>query len=69
MSAAKEWYIRAAEKSCWSAVQLGELYWLGLIGKIDKMEASRWYLQAAIQGSTEAQYRLGILQIWSWTAN
>lgn len=51
----------AEERSCITQFELGELFRKGGQQSRDYTEAFRWYKNAAIKGSRQAQHRLGAM--------
>jgi TPR repeat protein len=55
---------RAAEDGhVLSMVELGQCYFTGRWTAQDKMEAARWWMQAAKEGSTDAKFRIAMLNV------
>ena len=51
----------AEERSCITQLELGELFQKGTQGSQDYKQAFKWYKNAAIKGSRQAQHRLGTM--------
>ena len=49
----------AEERSCTTQFELGELFYKGARRSRDYSQAFKWYKNAAIRGSRQAQHRLG----------
>lgn len=62
LSAAADWYLKAAEEGDKDAqYKLATAYYQGWGVPQDDVEAARWYRQAAEQGHAEAQHELGAI--------
>ena len=53
--------VYAEERSCTTQFELGELYYKRKSKSQDYKEAYKWYRNAAIKGSRQAQHRLGAM--------